>query len=466
MTNKKAVSASAADEAAWESAEEEVADDPFATDFFSQTGTITISAEEVSEADEIIEISSAPVEQKTVAALWSADLPFVSADEIRKTLILIDSAPQFSNKICEIISNTFGQILQQNDSDLSCEILSSAEANRSEELTKAEGEQAILVRFSIEPSRTDAVLVMDVAFGVILIAKALGGAASALIERRRLSGTELAVLEFFALNCLQQINDFAGDPLFRLRTVSQSVNQSADQRCLLYNVRLRIGGGSGIVQLLLPFDFLESFRTNSSLPKRQKKDKIIVFSSLLNRFKVSVVLGATTIEAGDLAVLERDDIVLIERPAVRFDAGDLSGTVQIRIGDEPEGILFGELGGENLQFTLGQISQKTKNYQPTRLRMPDEQIETTTENSLETLYSEDDGSGLALEKIVVNLTVELASRRLTIDELAQLRVGQTLELGTKPTDPVELVTDGRTVAVGELVNVEGNLGVRLTRVLL
>ncbi|HKP72023.1 MAG TPA: FliM/FliN family flagellar motor C-terminal domain-containing protein, partial [Pyrinomonadaceae bacterium] len=72
-------------------------------------------------------------------------------------------------------------------------------------------------------------------------------------------------------------------------------------------------------------------------------------------------------------------------------------------------------------------------------------------------------AGAALEGLLLTLHVELPARRISLEELSRLRAGQVLELGCRPTDPVELVADGRRVAVGELVDVEGRLGVRVTR---
>ena len=74
------------------------------------------------------------------------------------------------------------------------------------------------------------------------------------------------------------------------------------------------------------------------------------------------------------------------------------------------------------------------------------------------------GTGV-LEGLLLTVRVELGARRLTLDDLANLRAGQIIELGCRATDPVDLVTENGTVARGELVDVEGRLGVRITRVL-
>lgn len=61
----------------------------------------------------------------------------------------------------------------------------------------------------------------------------------------------------------------------------------------------------------------------------------------------------------------------------------------------------------------------------------------------------------------VHVVVELGRVELTADEVISLRPGQLIELGRAPTDPVDLVVDGRVLAKGELVEIEGQLGVRI-----
>ena len=78
--------------------------------------------------------------------------------------------------------------------------------------------------------------------------------------------------------------------------------------------------------------------------------------------------------------------------------------------------------------------------------------------------NDSNGSAIALEEILLTVHVELAGRRLSLDELARLRVGQLLALDCQATDPVDLVADGRRIARGELVEIEGRLGVRVTQV--
>ncbi len=68
--------------------------------------------------------------------------------------------------------------------------------------------------------------------------------------------------------------------------------------------------------------------------------------------------------------------------------------------------------------------------------------------------------------LTVTLTVELGRVNLPLSRLAGLQPGDVLELGRHPAEPVELSSNGRLVARGELVQIDTELGVRITQVFL
>lgn len=72
---------------------------------------------------------------------------------------------------------------------------------------------------------------------------------------------------------------------------------------------------------------------------------------------------------------------------------------------------------------------------------------------------------VALNEVMLTLRVELAGRRIRLAELAELRTNQIIDLERAATDPVELIVGDRVVARGELIDIEGRLGVRILQVL-
>jgi len=66
----------------------------------------------------------------------------------------------------------------------------------------------------------------------------------------------------------------------------------------------------------------------------------------------------------------------------------------------------------------------------------------------------------------VTLTVELGRINLPVSRLADLKPGDVLPLNRHGREPVELTSNGRTVARGELILIDAELGLRVTSVFL
>lgn len=70
----------------------------------------------------------------------------------------------------------------------------------------------------------------------------------------------------------------------------------------------------------------------------------------------------------------------------------------------------------------------------------------------------------ALAMVEADLTVIIGRARRPIRELLELRPGSVISLDRTPTDPVEILANGTLVAHGEMVVVDGGLGVRITEI--
>lgn len=84
-------------------------------------------------------------------------------------------------------------------------------------------------------------------------------------------------------------------------------------------------------------------------------------------------------------------------------------------------------------------------------------------------YENDDEGGDApsaeaaglLDDVSVALVVELGRVSVSAADVMQLRPGHVIELSRAPGEPVDLVVDGKRIGKGELVEVDGELGVRI-----
>ena len=72
--------------------------------------------------------------------------------------------------------------------------------------------------------------------------------------------------------------------------------------------------------------------------------------------------------------------------------------------------------------------------------------------------------GLVMD-VELNVTLRFGQRQLLLREVMDLASGSVVELDREVDEPVELVLDGRVIARGEAVIVDGNYGVRVTEVL-
>lgn len=66
-----------------------------------------------------------------------------------------------------------------------------------------------------------------------------------------------------------------------------------------------------------------------------------------------------------------------------------------------------------------------------------------------------------LRDVPAPLVVELTRLRMNTSQVIRLKQGQILRLPRSPSDPVNLVVNGKLFARAELVDVDGEIGVRL-----
>jgi type III secretion system YscQ/HrcQ family protein len=66
--------------------------------------------------------------------------------------------------------------------------------------------------------------------------------------------------------------------------------------------------------------------------------------------------------------------------------------------------------------------------------------------------------------VPVHLVAVLGKKTLSIKEILSLKKGQVLELNRFPNEAVDLVANGKLMAKGELVEIDGKLGVRIIKI--
>ncbi len=64
----------------------------------------------------------------------------------------------------------------------------------------------------------------------------------------------------------------------------------------------------------------------------------------------------------------------------------------------------------------------------------------------------------------VQLVAVMGKKNITVGELLALKKGEIVELNRFPNEAVDLVANGRLMAKGELVEVDGKLGIRIIKI--
>jgi len=67
-----------------------------------------------------------------------------------------------------------------------------------------------------------------------------------------------------------------------------------------------------------------------------------------------------------------------------------------------------------------------------------------------------------IEDIPLKITVVLGNAKKTISDIINLEIGSIIVLDKPAGDPCELFINGKSAAVGEIIIVEDNYGIRVT----
>lgn len=92
--------------------------------------------------------------------------------------------------------------------------------------------------------------------------------------------------------------------------------------------------------------------------------------------------------------------------------------------------------------------------------------EDQTEVALEIKGEDLDEAAVSLsEDVPVKLSAVLGKKNMVLKDLLKFKVGQTIDLERPANEFVDLVANGKVVARGELVEIDGKLGVRIIKIM-
>jgi flagellar motor switch protein FliM len=360
------------------------------------------------------------------------------------------------------------------------------------------------------PHLTRGLIEVELALAHRAIDQLLGGPGE-MSTLRPLTEIEEAVMSFMVLETLKVLAPHLdpGLPRLRLERLARRVEEALDllakePHVVVVQLKMTLGGQDGFIRLMLPESVLRMASAPAASVERTQRQlqNIRPHLSRLEGFKawMRVEIGHTEVSSNDLASMEPRSVVLIDELTAFPHRGE-GGTAQLRFGLGQAGTLsadvYMELGRFHARVTGIAIGNR-----PNLPRAPtaDEEeaaemlaegadapqalvsagsvaranyeAETTSPHGLvagpqekERALEETNEGVELLSDIPLQIVVELARVPVTAEEIVSLRVGQVFDLNRLPNEPVELSVNGKVVARGELVEVEGHLGVRILSLL-
>jgi type III secretion system YscQ/HrcQ family protein len=203
-----------------------------------------------------------------------------------------------------------------------------------------------------------------------------------------------------------------------------------------FPIELAVGADHTTLRLYVPDDL--------RLPARRRDP-----SACLDELPLTLIaeLGWTRLPAAIASELAVGDIVVLDEASLVYDGQAFRGNVTVRVAGSRCHCLCRAVdtalevermvSSQEPQMTTGRLTQST---------------------SANTL-----GTGLAADA-PLEISVELARFSLTLGELGRTAPGDVLVTGRRIGEQVTLRVGGRALAQGELVDVEGEIGVRLLSV--
>ena len=457
--------------------------DPFAVDIFG--GGKSLQTEENDTPSEVEDGAEKRDEKTKERPAWNANLPGLTAREVEFSRLLQNLPKNLTRRAAVAIEETLARYTFQLSNHIKCQLASVSEVNLAKAIGKAAQTPQVFLTLGCQPENAAAVIALNADFASFVINLILGGHTADFAQPRELSPIENVIIEFLGINILSEINKWLGQPVLCLQKVAGENPSVFDsfERGAESVFGVNFNGFAGTVTVFSGWSFLDGLdKTQNPLFEKKSTDKQIqTFEKIALKLGLRLPIGTTYLTADNLLYLEANDVILIEEPENAWAGDNFSGNLQVYVGSGKNFLLNGiSVPGETdatgeLTFKINEIlsSEERQKLTPTKLKMDEKETEETeiagdtpegSENATEP--AEETENAAILSNVLVNLRVEIAGGKISLNELQSLRSGQIISLGCRPTDPVRIATDSsdQPIAVGELVDIEGKLGVRVTRV--
>ena len=460
--------------------------DPFAVDIFERKAELSDISGITLET-----VKSLPLPEGMTRD-WSSGLEVVSYGDAARQTQTPAYPHWFENEMNTAVLPRLAKLTGDERIRATFEVLSFADIACTDFEVGSIDESSVCFRF--ESGSSEGLFLVSAEFASTLIDKLLDGSGTVTSPRRSLTGIELSICEYLSTELLSAFNRSL-DEAAGLRIKREAGNEPGigkTGRGVEIVGDFVFGDVSGMVTIVVSNGLLEILNRAFAAAVISQRDLLADrFGDVIPETRLFLDVGSTTISAVEIPFLETGDVVLVTDPNRKWWDGDMNcPAVRCYVGSSSNLALEGKLSADRdgSQFRISEAveAKGIRNYERIKKTnrvqgakgvnearekgSPDEAgLESAVEEQVEEMPSEGGSAeGLvALENVMVDLRVLVAGRKISLNELGDLHAGQIIELGCRPEDPVELVAENsdRPIATGELLKIDEQLGVRITRVL-
>ena len=454
--------------------------DPFASDLFapaSHNGRLRT-------AD-----TAAGINQRATVVPFRDRLRRITAADAQASLAMA-SLPEGVS--ADVVTRVLAPMTQTPERDIQISLVSIKESEPIGAASFATGGPRAFAVLSVQPDASPLFLELDAGLASMIVDRTLGGDARPPDCLRVLSPIETAVVEFLCLSIVREVNKEAGMPLTRLTAISStgptfgSANKEIDpvhlpqafrsERFLKFTFAIKVGALSGVATIYCTPDCLSGLKASEA--RRTDLQSAGLIDARIDRLarvipevSAHVEIGRVEVTAGELMSLELGDMLVFDRSSLHFAPAIkpslISGTIRVVLADGACAItgklsqLAPDAPPDTVEARGSELQRLAMTVEAILAEQHEEGVEIEMPMEDTTKFAQ---RAAVLEGLLLTVVAQIAARRMKLAEIADLRVGQIIDLGCETTDRVDLLVDGRRVARGELVDVQGRLGVRISEI--
>jgi type III secretion system YscQ/HrcQ family protein len=310
----------------------------------------------------------------------------------------------------------------------------------------------IFVFFQVQPAGQTAVVAIETNVARWMVQKIITGQKDTPLTPW--TEIETGLLEYLAAKVLSTVNQYLQNARLVLQSVEQEEGAFQDWSAAnksIAELSFATESEIGMIYafLYLPVAILAAPVSSKGMEFLKKAEWI---RKTAHTFTVNI--GQTRLPADQIALLEAGDILLVDKSRIKLENGKPAGQAEISGDILRRGVIGVSLVCEEediCKLNVESLYQEGLNPMTDANKKPEEAQSET-------------GEGV-LASVEIPIVMEFARLKYTLDEMAAIREGQIIELKKSQPDLVDLSVDGKIIASGKLVDIEGKLGVRIIKIL-